>query len=515
MLSSSSIIDPWSTNFVDDLVRAFRRDWAGLLRGREELRRDPRGHLAAVAALPSPLAMFDRGWKVPRAPRDLMDRRVEITGPAVDPRMAARALNSGASGYMVDGEDALSPTWDNVLRTQSTLTGISRRTLGRVGIGGDIPLNSRVAVLHFRPRGLHLLEKHWEVDGEPAPACLVDVGLFLWWNARELLDAGSGPYLYLPKMETELEARWWNRVLDWVEGRLRLDEGTIRCTALIETLPGLVRAENILWSLRTRATGLNVGRWDYIFSCVKTLSREDGYVLPDRSSVTMDSPALSEYSRWVVRVCHTRGAHAIGGMAAQVPSRKDPVAAAAAIEAVRRDKDREVAVGHDGTWVAHPDLVPVAMEAWESRLGLRVEQLWNVPSGDVLDLSAVATAPAGPRTEVGLRELVRSSLKYVSSWLDGNGCVAIDGKMEDAATAEVSRSMLWQWVARRAVLDDGRVVTVDLIDAVVRGETAALVAEGWTPRPEAVDLLVRSVISPAISEFMIGDAYEILTKPKF
>jgi malate synthase len=202
-------------------------------------------------------------------------------------------------------------------------------------------------------------------------------------------------------------------------------------------------------------------------------------------------------------------------MAAQVPSRKDPVAAAAAIEAVRRDKDREVAVGHDGTWVAHPDLVPVAMEAWESRLGLRVEQLWNVPSGDVLDLSAVATAPAGPRTEVGLRELVRSSLKYVSSWLDGNGCVAIDGKMEDAATAEVSRSMLWQWVARRAVLDDGRVVTVDLIDAVVRGETAALVAEGWTPRPEAVDLLVRSVISPAISEFMIGDAYEILTKSKF
>ncbi len=509
MIPHNSIIDPRSTGFVDSLVREFRGEVDRLLRDREAMRRDPRG-IQAYVEMPDPAAMRDPLWKIAAIPTDLIDRRVEITGPAVDPKMAINALNSGASGYMVDGEDSMTPTWENVLRTQSTLTGIVRRSL-RVESGGIVhTMNPKTAVLHYRPRGLHLREAHWVVDDREAPGCLVDVGLFVWWNAAEMLKRGTAPYLYLPKMETEHEARFWARVLDWIEVTLNIPENSIRVTVLIETVPGLIRAENIVWSLRTRLTGLNVGRWDYVLSLIKSMRDDASYVLPDRSQITMDSIGLAEYARWVVRVAHRRGAHAIGGMAAQVPSRKDPGAAARAIDAVRRDKAREVAAGHDGTWVAHPDLVPVAMSTFDVELKGRCEQRWNLPVGERLDLGAVLTPMVGMRTVDGVRDAVRTTLVYMDAWLGGNGCVGMDGKMEDAATAEISRALLWQWVARVAELDDGTRVTVDLVDAVIRGEAAARSAAGTEPRAVAIDILVRSIFLREPPENIITEAYDAL-----
>ena len=389
-------------------------------------------------------------------------------------------------------------------------TGIVRRSL-RAESGGVVhTMNSKTAVLHYRPRGLHLYERNWIVDEAETPGCLVDVGLFMWWNAAEMLKSGGAPYLYLPKMETEHEARFWARVLNWIEVTLNIPENFVRVTALIETVPGLIRAENIIWSLRTRLTGLNVGRWDYVLSLIKSMRGVEDYVLPDRSQITMDSIGLAEYARWVVRVAHRRGAHAIGGMAAQVPSRKDPVAAAVAIDAVRRDKMREVVAGHDGTWVAHPDLVSVVMSTFDTELKGQCEQKWNLPVGDRLDLGVVLLPMVGMRTMNGVRAAARTVLVYMDAWLSGNGCVGMDGKMEDAATAEISRALLWQWVARGAELDDGTRVTVGLVDAVIRGEAAALCAAGTEPRAGVIDLLVRSILLHEPPENIITEAYRML-----
>lgn len=505
MIDPSSIVDDKSSNFVDELVRRFRFELSVIRGDREMLRRDPRG-IEAYVAMPTPPAMRDPLWRIKAVPSDLIDRRVEITGPAVDPKMALNALNSGAQGYMVDAEDSMSPTWDAVLRTQSTLTGISRRTLGV----GDRRICDVPAVLHFRPRGLHLNESHWIVDGKPAPAALVDAGLFLYWNAGELIDRGSAPYLYLPKLETEHEAGFWDRLFRWVESRLRIDPGTIRCTVLIETLPALIRAEHIIWVLRERITGLNVGRWDYVLSLIRAGHGDSSYVLPDRAAIGMESPALSEYARWVVRVAHRRGAHAIGGMAADVPSRRDPVGAARALEAVSRDKEREVRLGHDGTWVAHPDLVRVALDVFHRGMEGRPEQRWNLPPGDRLDVGMLTVPPTGPRTEDGLREAVRTALVYMDAWLRGNGCVAVGGKMEDAATAEISRGLLWQWVARGALLDDGTRVDANRVNHVIRGEADALAAAGAEPLRETLALLCDSIFVPRPPDHILTAAYEVL-----
>jgi len=514
MIPYNNIIDPWSTKFVDDFVRSFRDDHAAVLAARDEMRRDPHG-LGAIVEIPTAQAALNRAWKIRPVPSDLIDRRVEITGPAIDPKMAITALNSGASGYMVDGEDSLSPTWNNTLKTQSTLTGISRRSL-RVDVGGVRHEMCRTpAVLHYRPRGLHLFERHWIVDGTPAPASLVDAGLFLWWNAKALLQHGTGPYLYLPKLETEFEARFWNRALAWAEDTLEIPEYSIRVTVLIETVPGLIRAENILWALRDRITGLNVGRWDYVLSLIRSAHDDHEYVLPDRSQMTMDSPALAEYARWVVTVAHRRGAHAIGGMAAHVPSRKDPVAAAAALEAVRRDKLREVAGGHDGTWVAHPDLVPVAMDVFYCELDGAFDQRWNTPPGGDLDIDVILEPMMGTRTEDGLHEAVRSAMVYIDAWLGGNGCVSMGGKMEDAATAEISRALVWQWVARGVVLDDGTVVDANRVVGVIRGEAAALAAAGTEPRRETISLLEKSIFVPRLPDHILTSAYEALMNNNF
>jgi len=507
-----TVVDPLSMGFVDKLVREFGGDVRRLRMERSARRRDPRGYLGALSDLQSPAAISNPAWRVSPPPAELLDRRVEITGPGVDPRMAITALNSGACGYMVDGEDSMSPTWQNVLGTQATLWHAVRRSLTAENGGRKYVMNDRTAVLHYRPRGLHLDEVHWRTDGMVAPASIVDAGLFLWHNARELMSRGSGAYLYLPKLESPNEARFWGRLLSWIEDELGMSHGVIRTTVLIETLPALVRVEDIVWALRTRLVGLNVGRWDYIFSMIKMMSRDSEYVLPDRGAMTMESPELAEYARWVVRVAHMRGAHAIGGMAAAVPSRKDPMGAVAAMAAVKRDKEREARAGHDGTWVAHPDLVSVAMEAFEGVLGEAVEQRSFDPGGGKLDIVLVKRAMSGPRTEAGLREAVRSALVYIDAWLGGNGCVAMDGKMEDAATAEISRALLWQWVARRVVLEDGTLVDANRVTAVVRGEAAALAAAGTDPRAEAVELVQKSVVPPEVSEFIISDAYDVMIR---
>lgn len=496
MIPVEGLLTPEAVAWVEGWIREFRGDWDGLLRRREELRRDPRGHLAALRAHPTPAAVQRDDWRVAPVPVRLLDRRVEITGPAADPRMAVKAASSGASGYMVDGEDSLCPTWENVLRTHSTVTGLVRGTLH--GLPPVMP------TLHYRPRGLHLTEEHWRVDGSAAPAALVDAGLFLYWNAREMVARGEVPALYLPKLEGEWEARWWHRALSWAEARLGLPADTVRVTVLVETLPLLFRLEETVWALRDRLAGLNVGRWDYIFSAVKVLSRSGegrGLTLPDRSQLTMEAEGLTEYARWVVAVAHRRGCHAIGGMAAQVPSRRDPGAAAAALEAVRRDKEREVRAGHDGTWVAHPDLVRVALGAWRAHLGERTVQLDWRGSGAPLDPDRLFRLGDSHPTEAGLTEAVRTALRYWAAWLDGNGCVALDGRMEDAATAEISVALLWHWLARGAT-------TVDRVDAVVRGETEALAASGAGPRiQEAADLILRAVIAPSITEFVLSEAY--------
>lgn len=508
MTQAHAIIDPWSTEFIDRLVKEFRGEWSTLLREREALRRDPRG-LEAYTSMPIPWAMRNPLWRVKSIPVDLIDRRVEITGPGVDPKMAINALNCGASGYMVDGEDSLAPTWSNVIETQRTLMSIVRRSLHAESGGKRYSLDeASTTVLHYRPRGLHLTEAHYIVDGARAPACLFDAGLFLYNNAREQLARGGTPYLYLPKLETEFEARFWNRILSWCEAQLGMPDGTIRVTVLVETLPALLRLEPIIWALRDRLTGLNVGRWDYMLSLIRSLHRDPSYVLPDRGAMGMDSPALAEYARWVVRTAHRRGAHAIGGMAAQVPNRRDPEATERALDAVRRDKLREVALGHDGTWVAHPDLVGVAMEAMTHGMQWSREQRWVLPGAEALDLGLVTTPVEGPRTAAGLHDAVRTALRYLDAWLRGNGCVALDGKMEDAATAEISRALLWQWVAQEAELDDGTRVDVNRVVGVIRGEAAALAAAGTEPRERTLELLFESIMTPEPIDHIITPAYE-------
>lgn len=497
-----SIVDPWSTQFIEELIEVFEPDLRGILQARAERRADPRGVVAAVLEMLTPETVSDPDWRVSPPPADLEDRRVEITGPAVDPKMAVTAASSGASGYMVDGEDSLCPTWANVIRTQENLWGLVRGRLRVEANGAVLALPDRRPTLHYRPRGLHMVERRWVV-GREVPACLVDAGLYIYHNAATLLSNGSGPYLYLPKLETEHEARFWNRVVRWMEERLGLPDHCIKFTVLIETLPALLRVEQILWSIRQRVVGLNVGRWDYIFSAIKTIPPDSSVVYPDRRCITMDAPALAEYARWVVTVAHRRGCHAIGGMAAQVPSRRDPVAACVALDAVRRDKLREVGLGHDGTWVAHPDLVGVAMEAFSSGLGDRLHQKHVVPPGGGLDLGVLLGPIFGNVSGDGVVDAVRSALIYMNAWLGGNGCVAIDGKMEDAATAEISRALLWHWVDRGLLTRDG-------VESVVRGEEAALVAAGTEPRPEAASLLLDMLWSSSLPEFITVPAYDII-----
>ncbi len=413
-------------------------------------------------------------WKVAPVPADLQDRRVEITGPT-DRKMVINALNSGASTFMADFEDANSPTWDNLVQGQQNLCDAVRRTISFTSPEGkQYALNEKPAILLVRPRGWHLPEKHLLIDGEPISGALFDFGLYLFHNARELLDRGTGPYFYLPKLESHREARLWNDVFLMAQDALGIPRGSIKATVLIETLPGAFEPEEILYELREHSSGLNCGRWDYIFSFIKQTHARPEYCLPDRAQVTMTVPFMRAYVLNVIRACHRRGAHAIGGMAAQIPIKNDPAANEAALAKVRADKEREVDDGHDGTWVAHPGLVPVALEIFNRHMPQpnqisRLREDVHVTAADLLQ------PYAGQITEAGLRTNINVGIAYLEAWLRGNGCVPLYNLMEDAATSEISRTQIWQWIHHpEGVLVDGRKVTAELFREMVTEELAEL-----------------------------------------
>ena len=453
-------------------------------------------------------------WRVAPAPPDLDDRRVEITGP-VDRKMLINALNSGARVFMADFEDATSPTWENVVEGQANVADAVRRTLRFTSSEGkEYALAERVATLVVRPRGWHLEEKHVEIDGRAVSASLFDFGLHLFHNARELLERGSGPYFYLPKLESHLEARLWNDVFVAAQEALGVPRGTIRATVLVETLPAAFEMDEILHELREHAAGLNAGRWDYIFSAIKKLRHREDALLPDRAQVTMAVPFMRAYTELLVRTCHRRGAHAIGGMAAFIPSRRDPEVNARALEKVREDKRRESGAGFDGTWVAHPDLVPVAREIFDGVLGGRPHQK-HVLREDVSTTAAQlgdVRVPGGTITREGVAANIDVALRYLDAWLRGSGAVAIHNLMEDTATAEISRAQLWQWVRREAPLAGGGAVTRALYREERERALGALRREAPAGGPagrldEAAALLDSLVLDDDFADFLTIPGY--------
>jgi malate synthase len=455
--AARDVLTPDALDFVATLERTF----GDARRARLAERAARRDELAAVpvgAPLEFPegtSAIRAAEWSVAPAPPDLDDRRVEITGP-VDRKMMINALNSGAKVFMADLEDSCSPTWHNVIEGQRNLMEAVRRTLSHDVDGKSYRLGDSLATLVVRPRGWHLEESRVTLDGRAVSASLFDFGLHFFHNARELVSRGSGPYYYLPKLESHREARLWNEVFLSAQHALGIPRGTVRATVLIETLPAAFEMEEILYELREHASGLNAGRWDYLFSFIKTFRDRADKLLPDRSQLTMTVPFMRAYAERLVQVCHARGAHAIGGMAAFIPSRKDEAVNARAFAKVREDKERESAAGFDGTWVAHPDLVPVAREVFDAVLGARPHQKEkrrddvNTTAGQLVD----ATVPGGVVTVDGVRMNVEVALLYIEAWLRGSGAVAIHNLMEDAATAEISRTQLWQWIRHEAPIED-------------------------------------------------------------
>jgi malate synthase len=408
-------------------------------------------------------------WQTCEIPADLKDRRVEITGPT-DRKMIINALNSGASVFMADCEDSMTPTLHNVIQGQVNLRDAVRGDIRMTANGKQYALKEEKATLIVRPRGWHLPEKHLLLDGIPVPAALVDFGLYLFHNASELKSRGTGPYFYLPKLESHLEARLWNDIFRFAEDSGIVTKNQIKVTVLIETILAAFEIDEILYELRDFIVGMNCGRWDYIFSFIKKFSRYPEFVLPDRREVTMTTNFLRSYSRLVIQTCHRRGAYAIGGMAAQIPIRNDAEANDVAIGKVRADKEREVADGHDGTWVAHPGLVPIAMEIFNTQMP-GANQLERKREDVQVTAADLLQVPKGKITESGLRESISVSLQYLAAWLDGNGCVPINNLMEDAATAEISRAQLWQWVHHATgILDTGTNITYDLFTGLLQEE---------------------------------------------
>jgi malate synthase len=454
-------------------------------------------------------------WRVAPAPSDLEDRRVEITGPP-DRKMMINALNSGAKVFMADCEDALSPTWSNILAGQVNLRDAVRRDLSFTdpASGKHYALDRSIATLVVRPRGWHLLERHVEVDGEAVAGALFDAGMYLFHNASEALARGSGPYFYLPKLESSDEAKLWNDVFVYAQERLAVPRGSVRATVLIETILAAFEMEEILFELREHASGLNAGRWDYIFSFIKTFRGRPGSVLPDRSAVTMAVPFMAAYADLLVQTCHRRGAHAIGGMAAFIPNRRRPEVTEHAIRKVREDKEREALKGFDGTWVAHPDLVPVAREVFDAVLGAAPHQKRHpgpqriVAEADLLD----ARVEDASVTRHGVRTNVRVALQYIAAWLGGLGAVAIDDLMEDAATAEISRAQLWQWIRAGTMTSDGALVNAELyrVERAAALRDLAGSVEGVRVAQAAL-LLDELVLSDRFERFLTLPAYEMLT----
>jgi len=502
--------------FVVELQRRFGPTREELLRARAE-RRQRLAEGGALDFLEETRDVRESDWQVTPAPSDLQQRWVEITGPT-ERKMAINALNSGADGFMADLEDANSPTWQNMVDGQINLRDAIDGTITYTGSDDrDYELGHQPAKLLVRPRGWHLPERHLLVDDEPVAGALFDFGLYFFHCAPRLVSKGSGPYFYLPKMESHREARLWNEVFCFSQDALGIPRGTVKATVLIETLPAAFEMDEILYELREHSAGLNAGRWDYIFSAIKCFPDRPEYVLPDRAAVTMTVPFMRAYAELLAATCHRRGAHAMGGMAALIPSRRDEEANEKALAGVRADKEREVKQGYDGTWVAHPDLVPVAREVFEKGLGGRPHQLERRPEVEVsaADLLDLASTP-GEITEQGLRTDVSVGFQYVSFWLGGRGAAAINSLMEDAATAEISRAQIWQWVRHGATLKDGRTVTADLVREVLDQETAKIreqVGEDtWgAGRPrETREIFERVALSEELIEFLTLIAYEYL-----
>ncbi|MCD0481462.1 malate synthase A [Streptacidiphilus sp. ASG 303] len=521
---SAEVLTPDALAFVAGLHRAFDP------RRREQLalRRERRAEIARTGRLdflPGTADVRAGEWRVAGAPPALQDRRVEITGPT-DRRMTVNALNSGARVWLADFEDATAPTWSNLVSGQLNLIDAFERRIDFTAPGGKayaLRPDAELATVVVRPRGWHLDERHLLVDGEPVAGALADFGLYFFHNAARLTargpaDPNSGPYFYLAKTESHLEARLWNDVFVHAQDALGIPRGTVRATVLIETVTAAFEMDEILYELREHAAGLNAGRWDYLFSVIKNF-RDAGerFVLPDRNAVTMDAPFMRAYTRLLVRTCHRRGAHAIGGMAAFIPSRRDPAVNEAALAKVRADKDREAAGGFDGSWVAHPDLVPVCRDAFDAVLGEAPHQKQRIPEGGVTaaDLLDVA-ATGGGRTAAGLRNAVAVGLRYTEAWLRGQGAVAIFNLMEDAATAEISRSQVWQWIRNGVVLDTGEKVEADLVRRLAAEELAGLRAElgeeafaagRWE---EARALFEQVALAEDFAEFLTLPGYALL-----
>jgi malate synthase len=487
----ADVLTPEALEFVAKLHRELNPTRLELL----ERRRKRQAELDA-GALPELVPAPEPDWRVAPPPADLRDRRVEITGP-VDRKMTINAMNSGARVFMADFEDACSPTWRNIVQGQRNLADAVRGTIELETDSKTYRLNEETAVLVPRPRGWHLVERHVLVDGEPVSASFFDFGLAFFHNAGELLERGSGPYFYLPKLESHLEARLWNDAFLLAQDELGIDRGTIRATVLIETILAAFEMDAILYELREHSAGLNAGRWDYIFSVIKKFRSRPEFVLPDRAQVTMTVPFMRAYTELLVATCHRRGAHAMGGMAAFIPSRKDPAVNEVALAKVREDKEREAGDGFDGTWVAHPDLVPVAMEEFDSVLGERPNQVER-PRDDVdvsaADLLLVPETP-GEVTDEGVVANVRVGTGYLDSWLRGVGAAAIDNLMEDVATAEISRSQLWQWVRH------GKVARERVLEEIERADAPE----------EAKEVFTEIALADEFVEFLTLPAYDRLT----
>jgi malate synthase len=506
----TEILTPQAVDFIVDLERTFGKWRKDLLAARHQRqKRLDAGEKPDFIA--ETKAIRDADWTVAPLPGDILDRRVEITGP-VDRKMIINALNSGAKVFMADFEDSTAPTWNNLLDGHVNLHDAIRRTITYEdpATGKQYRLNEKTAVLFVRPRGWHLDEQHLLVNGLPMSGSLFDFGLYLFHNAKELLARGSGPYFYLPKMESHLEARLWNDVFLHAQEKLGLPKGTIKATVLIETILAAFEMDEILYELREHSAGLNCGRWDYIFSFIKKFSNDPKAVLPDRGQVTMTTHFMRSYSKLAIKTCHKRNVHAMGGMSAYIPVKTDPEANENAIAQVRADKEREAGDGHDGTWVAHPGLVPVAMEVFDRLMPQPHQIAKKLPDfqATAADLLAV---PEGQITEAGLRQNVAISMAYLESWLRGTGCVPLFNLMEDAATAEISRAQLWQWAHHGVSLSDGRVVNRGFVGALLAQECRRQAANLDPPRKrsweEVATLIWQSIMPSSFVEFITQPAY--------
>lgn len=510
----AEILTPEAMEFVATLVRLAAPQRDELLRRRAE-RQATLDAGTLPDFLPETAEVRADDWTVGPLPADLMDRRVEITGPTSDRKMVINALNSGAYVFMADFEDANTPNWHNTIQGQINMRDAIRRTISFENPDGrQYKLNEKVAVLIVRPRGWHLDEKHVHVDGKPIPGGLLDFGLYFFHNARALLENGSGPYFYLPKLESHLEARLWNNVFKLAQEQLGLPMGTIKATVLIETILGAFEMDEILFELREHSAGLNCGRWDYIFSCIKKLHSKPDFLFPDRAQVTMATHFMRSYSQLAIKTCHRRNVHAVGGMSAFIPVKNDEAANERAFAQVRADKEREAGDGHDGTWVAHPGLVPVALEVFNrvmpqpNQIDKKREDV-HAQAVDLLDFVK------GPITENGLRMNISVAIQYIEAWLRGQGAVPIFNLMEDAATAEISRAQVWQWINHPdGKLEDGRKITLELVRALVGEELDKVKAGIGEARysagrfGEATELFDQLVSAETFTEFLTLPAYE-------